>query len=524
MAMVDNSNPLLDDDDDEAEALARIASKESQGKPAVAPLPDLSHVFDGLGDGTYAPSSPTPATAPSVPSPADPFTSDLDSILDDVESLGEGSQDEYRRDVTPSEQWTATDDLPSGLTSIDDLLGDIDLEMESTYEPESARSTLDDYVSPRSLEDDMDFEGVKIDLDAVLAKAIDVGASDVHISPYDEISFTVLGEIHRISEFGEIDSNMTTRLQQTIISNVLEQTFVEELELDTSYVVKSGRYKGRRTRLSVGKSGGDVFLVFRIIVDKMPTPDELDIPQSMRSWVSLPNGLILVNGPTGSGKSTTLSSLMQEIQFTRREKVITIEKPIEFVYGVKPGQKALITQREVGRDARSFANALTSAMRQAPNIILVGEVRNRMEIDELLRAAETGHLAISTMHTTSCPSTINRIRSMYEGDEQLRVLATLADNLRGMMTQTLVKSPDGKSRFAVREVLQVDPEVKEMILQGDVLGLTNYMKHHGTTMAHELVKAVKAGKADYHSARAKAPEPLYFDELALAAGIVRKPQ
>lgn len=208
-----------------------------------------------------------------------------------------------------------------------------------------------------------------------------------------------------------------------------------------------------------------------------------------------------------------MSSLIQEIQFRRAEKIITIEKPIEYVYGVKPGQKAYITQREVGRDSREFSAALTSAMRQAPNIILVGEVRNRTEIDELLRAAETGHLAISTMHTTSCPATINRIRSMYEGDEQLRVLATLADNLRGMMTQALVKSLDGKSRFAVREVLQVDKEIKEYVLQGNVQAMRDYQEARGITMEHELVKAVHNGKASIDSARSKAPNPLYFDEL-----------
>lgn len=518
MAMVDNANPLLDDDDDEIEAIAKIASRDAlkvqaQKNTPVGPLPDLSHVFDGMR-------TEDPVADP-IPE-SDDLSSDINSLLDI--DLDVTPDDEYRQDTTPADEWIEEDTVPSApsINDLDELLGDIDLDEIDTFGPSSAKATLDDYASPRSNEDDMDFEGVSIDLDAVLGRAIEAGASDVHISPFDEISFTVLGEIRRVSEFGNIDPNMTTRLQQTIISNVLEQVFVEELELDTSYVVKSGKHKGRRTRLSIGKTGGDVFLVFRIIADTMPTPDELEIPQSMREWVSLPNGLILVNGPTGSGKSTTLSSLMQEIQFTRAEKVITIEKPIEFVYGVKPGQKALITQREVGRDARSFANALTSAMRQAPNIILVGEVRNRMEIDELLRAAETGHLAISTMHTTSCPSTINRIRSMYEGDEQLRVLATLADNLRGMMTQTLVKSPDGKSRFAVREVLQVDSEVKEMVLQGDVLALNNYMKAKGTTMGHELVKAVKAGKADYLSARSKAPDPLYFDELATAAGVAPK--
>lgn len=512
--MADSLNPLLDDDEDETISLASLPElNKNQPKTDIGVLPelpslpdglpeiDLSEVLDGMGDGESLPSDHEASLD-------DPF-SHVDNEVPDFD-------DQDDEPITPVPEPFASDSIDDLLINLDDLNSDD----EEDYSSSGIR-TLDDYATPQSHEDEMDFEGASLDLDAVIALAIEAGASDVHVTPYDEISFSVLGEIRRVSEFGEVDANMTTRLQQTIISNVLEQMFVEDLELDTSYVVKSGKYKGRRTRLSIGKTGGEIFLVFRIIAETMPTPDELEIPQSMRDWVNLPNGLILVNGPTGSGKSTTLSSLIQEIQFNRPDKIITIEKPVEFVYGVKPGQKALIVQREVGRDARSFSNALTSAMRQAPNIILVGEVRNRLEIDELLRAAETGHLAISTLHTTSCPATINRIRSMYEGDEQLRVLATLADNLRGMMTQTLVKTPDGSSRFAVREVLQVDAEVKEMVLVGDVAGISQYMKDREQTMAHELVRAVKSGRVRYRAARDKAPEPLYFDQIAKAEGVTQ---
>jgi len=367
--------------------------------------------------------------------------------------------------------------------------------------------------SKTSLEDSMDFEGVSLDLDAVIHDAIINGASDIHINPGDDIAYSVRDEIVRATSFGNVDPNMTVRLQQSIISNVLESIFVQDLELDTSYVVRSGASKGRRLRLSIGKSGGNVSMVFRIIADKMPTPDELEIPQEMRDWVNLPNGLVLVNGPTGSGKSTTLSSLIQEMQFNRPIKIITVEKPVEFVYDVQPNQKAFIVQREVGRDTRSFANGLKSAMRQAPKVILVGEVRDREEIDSLLRAAETGHLAISTMHTTSCPQTVDRILSLYDGDEQRRVLSTLAGNLRGMMVQTLVHTPDHKGRVAVREILQVTREVKEYIRNGDVGAIQDYMESNKLTMAHQLLRAARTGKITMKAARDASPEPLYFDEI-----------
>lgn len=512
--MSNSGNPLLDDDDEEYEGEISGGLPEDMQLPSEISLvlPPVLPASDPISDDSELPD--LSSMLGEIDLSRDRMDSGImdDSYNGDAFSVDPFSTVELESEVDdPFEAASPLDTLSTPLDSLlDDSLG---LGVEDDWTPASSPMTVDAFASPRSNEDDLDFEGAVLDLDAVIALAIEVGASDIHLSPYDEVAFTVLGEIRRISEYGVIDPNMTVRLQQTIISNVLEQVFVEELELDTSYVVKSGKYKGRRLRLSVGKTEGNIFLVFRIIADVMPTPDELEIPSAMRDWVNLPNGLVLVNGPTGSGKSTTLSSLIQEIQFNRAEKVITIEKPIEYVYGVKPGQKAFITQREVGRDSRQFAAALTSAMRQAPNIILVGEVRNREEIDELLRAAETGHLAISTMHTTSCPATINRIRSMYEGDEQLRVLATLSDNLRGMMTQALVKSPDGKSRFAVREVLQVDKEIQDYVLTGNTKAMREYQENRGITMEHELVKAVQRGRASVQSARSKAPNPLYFDEL-----------
>lgn len=519
--MTDSGNPLLDDDDEEYEGEFSTGLPEDFALPSEIPaslpaslpedepisdtseLPDLSSMLGGIDLGRDRVDSGV-------------FDDSYNGDAFDVDPFSsedfEPEEDDDLYSSSPIEDPLASD--PLSVSPFDTLLVvDEPLGEEDWGTIDTPVKDITDYSTPRSNEDDYDFEGSSLDLDSIISKAIESGASDIHLSPFDEVAFTVLGEIMRLPEYGFIDPNMTVRLQQTIISNVLEQTFVEELELDTSYVVKSGKHKGRRLRLSVGKTEGNIFLVFRVIADIMPTPDELEIPKAMRDWTNLPNGLVLVNGPTGSGKSTTLSSLIQEIQFKRAEKIITIEKPIEYVYGVKPGQKAFITQREVGRDSREFSAALTSAMRQAPNIILVGEVRNRTEIDELLRAAETGHLAISTMHTTSCPATINRIRSMYEGDEQLRVLATLADNLRGMMTQALVKSPDGQSRFAVREVLQVDKEIKEYVLEGNVQAMRDYQEQRGITMEHELVRAVHSGRASIESARSKAPNPLYFDEL-----------
>jgi twitching motility protein PilT len=301
-----------------------------------------------------------------------------------------------------------------------------------------------------------------------------------------------------------------------IISHVLEQDFVQDMELDTSYVVKTGPAKGRRLRLSIGKTFGDIFLQFRVIADTIPTPKELGVSGPLLEWFSLPRGAVMLNGSTGTGKSTTMSSLLKDVQLTQAKKIITIEKPIEFVYGTEG--KALVVQREVGRDARSFAGALKSALRQAPDIIVVGEVRDREEVDEFLRAAETGHLAISTMHSDSAPATINRIMSLYDGDEQKRILGTLSDVARGFANQLLVKTPDKKSRFAVREVLPVDEEVSKLILHGNVSGLQEYQMRHKITMDHELAKAVAGGFCTLEDARLQSSKPLRFDRLVKEAG------
>lgn len=508
--MNENNNPLLNDDDEIVKLPELPLPKTSPEKltPGKKPAEKISSEMPTLSSKIlpFTPATGFPllkeektdsSTSPEETIPSEKKPPEVEDDFD-VHAILDGIDDGFGIDL----DYEKTDPLDEVL-SLDNFENFL----------ETGSKSLLDFSTLKSKEDGMDFEGSKLDLDGVISLAIEQGASDIHLAPFDEVAFTVLGGIRRISSFGIIDPNMTVRLQQTIISNVLEQSFVEELELDTSYVVKSGKHKGRRLRLSVGKTESNIFLVFRVIADVMKTPDELEIPQVVRDWIKLPSGLWLINGPTGSGKSTTLSSLIQEIQMTRDVKVISIEKPIEYVYGVKPGQQAYITQREVGKDARSFASALTSAMRQAPDIILVGEVRNKEEIDELLRAAETGHLAISTLHTTSGPATINRIRSMYEGEEQKRVLATLADNLRGMMTQTLVKTKDETGLFAVREVLEINKDLKEFVLNGDSLALRDYMEEKKITMEHELVKAVKSGKTSLESARSKAPIPAYFDEI-----------
>lgn len=209
--------------------------------------------------------------------------------------------------------------------------------------------------------------------------------------------------------------------------------------------------------------------------------------------------------------TNSLASIMRDIQLTQPKKIITVENPVEFVY--PHDGKGLVIQRAIPEDCLSFGDGLTSAMRSAPNIILIGEVRNRKEVDELLRASETGHLAVSTIHTSNNVTTLNRIRSLYEGDEQRRILATLGDNLRGIVNQTLVKSLDGKSRFAVREILQVDFNIRKMIQEDRISEIRKIQEDNMTTMEHKLIDCVLMGKCSLEMAISKAPDPTYLNYL-----------
>lgn len=473
----DDFNPLLDGDETEEEVSLALPSFEEVEEALI--LPSMEDILAA---------TPEPAPEEVKPKKSAPKKDDIDDLISDLDLEGELELDD---------------------PFLNDLMGE-DLEGEAGTEAyQEAWGGLEDPLLDDDDEEEDELAGFR--LDDVLAHAIETGASDVDIVANDEVGFEVLGEMHRASEFGVVTPEITTRLQLNIISHVLQSDFVENLELDTAYVLKEGPYAGRRMRLSVGKSEGEIFLVFRVIADQIPSPDDLGVPQMMRDWCTLPNGLVIICGPTGSGKSTTFASMIRQIQLTRRQKIITLEKPIEYIYG--NDGLAFITQREIGRDARSFSNALKSAMRQHPKIIMVGEVRDKEEVDEVLRASETGHLALTTLHATSPPGAVNRIMSLYEGEDRLRILSSLKDNARGIANQALVRTADGKSRFAVHAMLPVNGDVAEMIGRGDVQGLQDYMRETGSTMEQQLAQATKEGRCTYEDARAQAAFPMFFDEL-----------
>ena len=552
-------------------------------------------------------------------------------------------------------------------------------------------------------------------LDMVLSYAIEAGASDIHLNADKPVAFTVLGNIVKQHEFPIPDSILMEDLVKGILSHQAMGVFVRDLDYDASYVIKRGRYKGRRFRVSVYKNYGSDGIVFRTITDEIPTPDQLNIEEEVKSWFYQSSGAILVCGPTGSGKalhidtliptptgmkkvseikigdkiydkdknltevldihqasrkdklykitlengevfkasgphewvvhnnkgllssvttdeifnkfeyeyfipklnfpirfykgytveernellysktgnseleiimldeyddeivelanslgyytyyehdklvinktkkkrltrivkiekikdnykdyfcfevdseshtyligntftithnSTTMASILREIQLTQAKKIITIEKPIEAIF--PDDGKALIIQRAIPEDCVDFEIGLTGAMRQNPDYILIGEVRNQSEVSEFLRAAETGHLAMSTIHTVNNVTTLNRIRSLFSGEEQRRILATLGDVLRGIVNQQLVMTKDGAGRFAVREALTIDYKIRRLIAEDNFQAIRDYQEANGKTMEQQLAKAVLADKCTYEEARSKAPDQIYFDHV-----------
>lgn len=345
-------------------------------------------------------------------------------------------------------------------------------------------------------------------LDLIISDAIEAGASDIHIAGNQDICFTVLGDIRHEPGYGIPSKEVVMDLGEGLLTNLQYSEFTKERDYDFAYTVVRGPYKGRRLRGHIGRSLSQEYFTFRVISDEIPSVRDLAVEKEILDWFKAPEGLILICGATGTGKSSTLASIIRDIQLREFKKIVTIEKPIEYVYPVDGN--ALVTQREVGSDCISFNSGLTSAMRDAPNIILIGEVRDSEEVSELIRAADQGHIAVSTMHTNSVPTTINRIQSLFSGDERARILSTLADSLQGLGNQVLVKDKKG-GRFACREILTVNDEIRDLILEGDVRGIRRYQTKHKISMEYSLARAAVKGKCDIAEARSKCSRPSDFD-------------
>jgi twitching motility protein PilT len=294
-------------------------------------------------------------------------------------------------------------------------------------------------------------------LGQVLAHAVKVKASDVHLRTRNHPILRVDGNLRALREVPPLPPDFMERLARTMMSTRLQQIFDKDHQVDLSVGFKDIG----RVRANLFYQRGSIGMVLRVINTSIPTPEELRLPDIVSNLLNVERGLILVTGATGSGKSTTLGSLINQINTTRSDHIITIEDPIEFLFTEK---KSIITQREVGIDTGSFAEAMRAALREDPDVILLGEMRDPETIETAMTAAETGHLVFSTVHSPAAAETVSRVITSFPAEGQPSVRAKLAQNLRAVVSQRLLPHKSGQGRAVACEVMTVSQLARELIL------------------------------------------------------------
>jgi len=306
-------------------------------------------------------------------------------------------------------------------------------------------------------------------IDDLLEQLVARGASDLHISIASPPAIRVRGHIERLEGYEPLSPDDTRALLYRILNSEQQKNFEIKRQLDFAYSIPGLA----RFRVNVYYQREAVGAAFRVIPTDIKSAEELGLPPVLHDLAQQPRGIVLVTGPTGSGKSTTLAAIVDEINRTRAEHILTVEDPVEFVHKHK---KCIVNQREIGPDATSFAEALKAALRQDPDVILVGEMRDLETISTALTAAETGHLVFGTLHTQSAPSTIDRIIDVFPPSQQEQVRIMIAGSLQGVVTQTLLPTSDGQGRVAALEILLPDDAVRNLIRQGKVEQIYSVMQ------------------------------------------------
>ena len=355
-------------------------------------------------------------------------------------------------------------------------------------------------------------------MDKIASHAIDMGASDITINVDDQVCFTVRGDIVRVPDYGVMTPGVVdNQLYSKMTTAVNQMVFAKRLELDASYVLRSGPHAGRRLRVAVGLSFGNIFMTMRVIPDEIPSPRSLGVSPVLDSWAMRNTGFSLVCGTTGSGKTTTLASLVNEVRLNTRKNIVTLENPIEYRYSNLDTEAphGHVTQREIVGDFRDFESAIATALRMNPDIVLIGELRTGSDIRNALWLASSGHGTLSTMHTASAQDTINLIRSWFEGEERAATLQTLANTLTGVCNQNLVKSADGSRFVLAQSVFENNSDTNRMIADGDTRGIEEYMRDNGFSMEQVLAGMVNRGEVRFEDAvaRTKGLASAYFTSL-----------
>lgn len=303
----------------------------------------------------------------------------------------------------------------------------------------------------------------------ILAEAKEAGASDVHITVGIPPKMRVNGKLITMTNYSKLLPADTLEIVLDIMTENQRNKFEERGEYDMSFSISDlGRY-----RVNAYKQRGSVALAFRLVGTKVPSPEDLGVPESVIDLYQRKRGLILVTGPTGSGKSTTLAAIIDKINNCRDAHVITLEDPIEYLHQHK---LAMVNQREIGLDSDNYANALRAALREDPDVILVGEMRDFETISVAITAAETGHLVLSTLHTIGAASTVDRVIDVFPPHQQQQIRVQFANVLEAVISQQLIPTADGTGRAAAFEVMHANHAVRNLIREGKSHQLTSVMQ------------------------------------------------
>jgi len=341
-------------------------------------------------------------------------------------------------------------------------------------------------------------------IDDLLRLMLERGGSDLHITVGSPPGIRQRGELIPVENMKPLMPRDTMEMILGLLSEEQRRRFETELELDFAYSIPGVS----RFRANVLQQRNSMGAVFRVIPIKIPTMEELLLPKVCQYLAERPRGLVLVTGPTGSGKSTTLAAMINHINATRAVHIITMEDPIEFMHR---NQKAYVNQREVGEDTHSFASALKRVLRQDPDVILVGEMRDLETISAAITAAETGHLVLATLHTTGGPETIDRVIDVFPPHQQQQVRMQLSSTLEGVLSQVLLRSTDGRSRVMAMEIMLGIPAISNLIREGKTHQMETIIQGGGSlgmqTLDQHLKNLLTAGKVTYEEAISKAKNP-----------------
>jgi twitching motility protein PilT len=349
----------------------------------------------------------------------------------------------------------------------------------------------------------------------VLLEVIERNASDLHLTAGSEPVIRIHGRLHRLEEYPKMTPQLVREVIYSILTNDQRQRLETDWQIDLAYSIPGkGRFRVNSyfQRAALGAA-------FRLIPQDMPRLDSLGLPPVLEDFTKKPRGFVLVTGPTGSGKSTTLAAMLDLINDTRHEHIMTIEDPIEFLHRHK---NCIVNQRELGGDAKSFALALKAALRQDPDVILVGEMRDLETISTALTAAETGHLVFATLHTQDTAQTVDRIVDVFPPDQQHQVRVQLSVALQGIVTQQLLPRADGNGRTVATEVLVPTPAVRNLIREGKTHQIYSTLQTGGNvgmqTMDASLADLVRRQLITRELAEARSSTP---EELRRLMGTVR---